>query len=55
MALLENALVDRPKLDMKFKPVQWGDFVTFGDQGWITDDYIDYSILYGCLWLQTQV
>jgi hypothetical protein len=46
MALLENALVDRPILDMKFKPVQWGDFVTFGDQGCITDDYIDYSIFY---------
>ncbi len=47
MALLENALVDGPKLNVKFKPIQWGDFVTFGDQGWITDDYIDYSNIYG--------
>ncbi len=47
MALLENALVDRPKLNMKFKPVQWEDFVSFDDQGWITNDYIDYSIIYG--------
>jgi hypothetical protein len=37
MVLLENALVDGPKLNVKFKPVSWQDFVTFGDQGWITN------------------
>jgi sentrin-specific protease 1 len=44
MDLLEEALVDRPKLDVKFKPLQWEDFVTFGDQGWITDDCIGYDL-----------
>jgi hypothetical protein len=38
--MLENALVDRPKLDVKFKPISWQDFVTFGDQGWITNQYL---------------
>jgi hypothetical protein len=35
--MLENALVDGPKLDVKFKPISWQYFVTFGDHGWITN------------------
>jgi [histone H4]-lysine20 N-methyltransferase SETD8 len=44
MDLLEEALVEGPKLDVKFQPLQWEDFVTFGDQGWITDDCIGYYL-----------
>jgi hypothetical protein len=35
--MLENALVEGPKLDVKFKRISWQDFVTFGDQGWIAN------------------
>jgi histone-lysine N-methyltransferase SETD8 len=44
MALLEEKLVAGPKLGVKFEPIQWQDFVNFGDQGWITDDCIDYYL-----------
>jgi histone-lysine N-methyltransferase SETD8 len=44
MEQLEEALVEGPKLGEKFKPLQWEDFVSFGEQGWITDDCIRYYL-----------
>jgi histone-lysine N-methyltransferase SETD8 len=44
MELLEEALVEGPKLGVKFQPLQWEDFVSFGEQGWITDDCIRYYL-----------
>jgi [histone H4]-lysine20 N-methyltransferase SETD8 len=44
MALLEEKLFAGPKLGVKFEPIQWQDFVNFGDLGLITDDCIDYYL-----------